>query len=338
MSDGTRTRDHLDHGLSSHYRVCIPVTTPARRIVAARATPRGRRRPAARAAIDRDGAAAAIGRASSTRASSGRAAVAGSSVPRRARTPGATSTSRPSVKAWVTSPRRASLIHSGRTIGVPSRGLALEPLAVGGERAEDPRPARELAGDLGARVGLHVELRAVALVGAEHGAAEGVHLRPALEQLGAALDGRVDERRVAAGVGVVEREARHAAGQHPGERRAHAVALAPVHGLVAHPEQPRRARARGERRAVEVDDVGQVRAARSPGPPTSGRGSGCARSRPDAPLAKRPANGVCSAKSAIQPLAPNLTAMSRSTPRVHARAGGEVRSISAAVKPPWSTM
>ena len=58
---------------------------------------------------------------------------------------------------------------------------------------------------------------------------------------------------------------------------------------------------------------------------------------PEAPLAKRPANGVCSAKSAIQPLAPNFTAMSRSTPTVHARAGAEVRSMSAEVKPPWST-
>ena len=60
--------------------------------------------------------------------------------------------------------------------------------------------------------------------------------------------------------------------------------------------------------------------------------------RPTAPLANRPANGVCSAKSAIQPLAPNLTAMSRRTPRVQARAAGDVRSISAALKPPWSTM
>ena len=59
---------------------------------------------------------------------------------------------------------------------------------------------------------------------------------------------------------------------------------------------------------------------------------------PDAPFANRPANGVCSAKSAIQPLAPNLPAMSRSTPRVHARAAGEVRSISAASNPPWLTM
>ena len=87
---------------------------------------------------------------------------------------------------------------------------------------------------------------------------------------------------------------------------------------------------------MEVDDVGQVpqRARLDVGPAVGKRLCSVA---PEAPLAKRPANGVCSAKSAIQPLAPNFTAMSRSTPTVHARAGAEVRSISAELKPPWST-
>ena len=113
------------------------------------------------------------------------------------------------------------------------------------------------------RIGVELrrDRRVEPLVGAED-RGERVELHPAHQELRRARDHRDLppvhahlDRHVAAGVAVEQAEPRHPARKQPDHRGLDPVVLVPALHLVAEPEQRGDARAPGEARAVEEDDV-----------------------------------------------------------------------------------